>query len=169
MAGMSPKAVKSELGAVGRTHLHISNASPRFTGRFLVQLRARRRGFLRQAAATCLLSVMMLVGGRLRLAELASHLDAVAALLLLVPGALATYAVRSDEHELVSSLLIGVRLLVGLSAFCAVAGGALLLADLPVSTLEFLWMWLTLVAGCCLLVVLVSNLLPFAPSSSDSR
>lgn len=114
-----------------RAHLLIGGLSQDAIGTGSVRLRARRAGLLRAAVVLAVLTAALLTLGALRIHELLSEDPASpVALLALVPALLAAYLGRPGEHELASSLLVGVRCLILLIGVLAIAAAVAIIGGL---------------------------------------
>lgn len=153
-------AGSEDSGGPGRAHLYTAQLGWTDAPSAVFYMRTTRIGFLRSALLTCLLTTALLVGGRDRLPEVATEVEAAATVLLLVPGLLAAYLSRAGEHALAASMLVGVRLMLLVSGLCAVSCGALLVAHLDPEDLELWWTALTILSTVALFLVSIANLLP---------
>jgi hypothetical protein len=147
-------------GSRGRVHLLMTRVSPDAVGFVLASLRARRSGFLRAALLTSALATALLALGFWRFSLVSARAEASAPLLLLAPGLLAAYLLRPGEHALASALLLGVRAMVLLSGFCAVAATTLLLIGSGTPFERFTWATLFYASAAATLGLALSNLLP---------
>jgi hypothetical protein len=106
------------------------------------------------------LATALLALGFWRFSLVSARAEASAPLLLLAPGLLAAYLLRPGEHALASALLLGVRAMVLLSGFCAVAATTLLLIGSGTPFERFTWATLFYASAAATLGLALSNLLP---------
>jgi len=132
-------------------------------------MRMQRSGFLLPALMACLLTPMLLFAGSFYLEELAREIEATATALLLGPGLLAVYLARPAEHGFATRLLGGVRFMLLLSAFCAIAAGAILIADIEAADRETWWRMVMLLSAAAALAVAIACLLPRRKADWTSR
>jgi hypothetical protein len=93
------------------------------------QLGVRGQGFTTAAAVTSWLIALALAGCFWRARQLHEGTSSAASLLLLFPGLVATYLAR-PEHPLVTRLLVGAKIVLGVSAVLIyVAAGQVALAS----------------------------------------
>jgi lysophospholipase L1-like esterase len=149
------------VGPPPRRRLHMQVAAPSgSTGIAWAALRAQRRGLLR---GVLLLSgfVAAVLGG----ASVAAHTIATAPatagpLLLAVPGAMAAYVSRPDDHPLTSRLLVGARFLALASALCSFAAAGLAALDPTTAVLERWMPFLAALAGDIFLLLVITYVFP---------
>lgn len=96
-----------------RAHLNLRKLAPQAHATARVQLCASPGGTLNAAVCVALLIVAIFFWGQSRVGKIEA--DAAAAILLAVPTVIAAYISRPGEHELVSVVLGGVRVLVACS------------------------------------------------------
>lgn len=129
-----------EGGGVARAHLHTDMPVQAYPTPYArARFRVVRTGFLYGALFTAALTTALLWLGRVRLDQLTTSIEASSALLLILPGLLAAYLARPGEHALATSVLVGVRWMLVISALCALVGAAVLAAHLPPRSLRFVW------------------------------
>lgn len=141
-----------------RAHAYISGELPQTDGVVSLWLWPTRAGMLRVSALTSLLItgvlVFFLLGERL---EKVTG-DAIAALLLAIPGLIAAYVVRPGEHGMVTDLLVGVRGQIALAGATAYGAAVIVIGEVSGSVLTPLWWILTIIAGVCSLSLGVAYL-----------
>lgn len=125
---------RSRCGPSRRAHLHVHSASQGALGRLATRIRPSPAGWLRVAAlSSATIGFLLAVGAwsgilnEVLLEHPPSLRSGVAGLLLGVPGILAVLLVRTGEHPLTSRLLLGIRVLLVLSAGLAYSAAATLL------------------------------------------
>jgi hypothetical protein len=140
-----------------RAHLYVADVAPGSPGTIAIDVQARRSGLVRASLFVAALAFVMLLGGYARLDEIANptQTQTSEALLLLVPTLLAAYIVRPGEHQLASTLLLGVRLMVALAAASSIFASALLASGLAT---QHWWLITVLGSGACTLGVFFSYL-----------
>lgn len=114
--------------------------------RAAVALRVPILGFLRAAWLASILTLGVLLAGRLFMNDieraLSSRADAGVAIALIGPTLLAAYLVRPDEHAITSRLVRPLRYALAVSALLSYMGaGSLVIAD-GSDNLETFWNWL---------------------------
>jgi hypothetical protein len=159
-----PEDVTDEEG-LQRAHLYASEIGSEFRGRAVIFLRRPRDSYLWSAALTAVLLCLLLVGGLTRLQTLlgengTERSQTAVALLLLTPTLLAAYIARPSGHALASRLLLGVRLLVVGTAFCAIVAVGVLAADYEYCTSKTIWTIDLILALLIALGLLASLILP---------
>jgi hypothetical protein len=136
-----------------RAHVYIPNESPEATGIVSLWLKPPRVGLLRALLMTSLVITTVLWLFFLKLFEIKG--DAGSAILLGIPGVVATFIVRPGEHRLASDLLLGIRALggaAGLSAYLA----AVALVTVSGTALTVCWFILAAMATLCFASLVVS-------------
>lgn len=118
-----PKVVKDQ-GTLRRTHLYVPDATEGKAATAVLSLRVAGSGFVRHAWAASLL-VCIAIAACLHWAEnIVTNASSAPALLLVLPGLIATYLGRPDEHGLTQRLLILNRRILMASALVAYATAA---------------------------------------------
>jgi hypothetical protein len=133
--------------------VYIPNESPEATGIVSLWLKPPRVGLLRALLMTSLVITTVLWLFFLKLFEIKG--DAGSAILLGIPGVVATFIVRPGEHRLASDLLLGIRALggaAGLSAYLA----AVALVTVSGTALTVCWFILAAMATLCFASLVVS-------------
>lgn len=113
---------------VDRVHLYLGGLRQGASGSASVAIKPRSSTIIRGACIAAAVTAGLLAYGHRRADEFSSHADAAVALLLLGPALLAAYTARPGEHPATTSLVFGLRLLALLTAGCAIAGAALVIA-----------------------------------------
>lgn len=157
-------------GRLQRAHLYAGRVGPAFRAKAFIYFRRQRDAFLWSAFLTALLVVALLAVGLTRLDELigdehSSQGQTAAALLLITPTLLAAYIARPDEHRLASKILVGVRVLVVGTAFCAIVAVGVLAAGYSYSTSVEIWR-ADLVLSIFIALALVASLVLPRPTRS---
>ena len=106
------------------------------------------------------LTAALITAGSFRIPSLESDPASSLALLAVLPAILAAYLTRPGEHELASSLLIGVRLLIVLVGLVAVLAAATLLAGLSDHHEATLWGIYAVIGWLATVGLSISYLLP---------
>jgi hypothetical protein len=113
-----------ESGSMKRVHLYRRHAERAGAGTAVLSLDVAGPGFVSGAMLASLLTVIALVACALRADSIASNPTSAPALLLVLPGLIASYVARPDRHALTTRLLSFARgLLLGV-AFCAYVAAA---------------------------------------------
>lgn len=157
-------STETDMRPGARAHLYVSGVEPGSVADVVVDLHARRSGLLRAAVFVSGLSSLLLLGADFHLARLASpgQAEAAATILLLVPTLLAAYVVRPGEHHLATSMLVGVRLLVVMSASATVFGAGLLAVGYSERTwVDEIWLAPLALSLACTVGLAVSYTRPF--------
>jgi hypothetical protein len=114
---------------VQRAHLYVERASQAESGMALVKFRPWPSTVLVPAVVAAGATAVLLIAVAVRWPTTGNAIGPLLALLLLFPGGLAAFAVRSREHWITSSVLVGIRALtVGAALSAFFAAGLLLLA-----------------------------------------
>jgi len=143
-----------------RVHLHYSGL-PRWTwGLIELKVGVARSGLLAAALLSAALTALLLSVASLRLEELREQAEVSSALLLAIPGVLSSYLLRPGEHPLVSKLFGGVRVVVFLSALCALVAAGGLALEASATALGLMWGVLVPLAWACVGALALSLLLP---------
>ncbi len=143
-----------------RVHLHYSGLSRWTWGLIELKVGVARSGLLAAALLSAVLTALLLSVAWLRLEELREQAEVSSALLLAIPGVLSSYLLRPGEHPLVSKLFGGVRVVVFLSALCALTAAAGLALEASTTALSLMWVVLVPLAWACVGALGLSLLLP---------
>ncbi len=146
------QSLTSETFVGRRTHLGLDEPTYGSVGRALVRVRAERQGFLSSALLLGLVTFVLLVVGFIRLDVIATEVEAVGPVLLIVPALLAAFLVRPGEHALASRILAGTRIALTVAGVANVAAAAILVADLDPEVRCVAW-WLPLLLSTIGVVV----------------
>jgi len=159
--GSSSTRSESSVGAPPRRRAHLYLTAPPGSRGFVVaEIRAQRQGTL---SWSLLLSgfVMIVLAIASTSAGTIAHSPATAGPLLLgVPGAIAAYVSRPDDHRLTSRLLIGTRVLLLISAACSFSAAALAAFDPSTAVLRHWLPFIAAVAANAFVLLLVTYLFP---------
>lgn len=143
-----------------RSHLYSEGMAQDAIGTTSVRLRARRAGLIRAAALLGLLTAALLTMGAIRVGKVDNDSAASITLLVVVPALLAAYLARPGEHELASTILVGVRAVVVFIGFLAVTAAGSLLIGLGAGAEHRLWWPLAGLAWLAAAALVLSYLLP---------
>ncbi len=156
----STQSASQDYRGLRRVHLHYSGL-PRFTwGLIELRVGVARSGLLAAALLSAVLTALLLSVASLRLEELREQAEVSSALLLAIPGVLSSYLLRPGEHPLVSKLFGGVRVVVFLSALCALMAAGALALKASATALGLMWGVLVPLAWTCVAALALSLLLP---------
>ena len=116
---------------------------------------------MRGAALAAILTVAALLVTLIYLPQIqdgdrGGSLDVTAALLLVIPGLLAVYVARGNEHPMTTSMLYGLRILAGFAGSLAVVGSGLLLIGHATGWRLVLWIVVLLLALVTAIVLTVA-------------
>lgn len=145
-------SLTSETFVGRRTHLGLDEPTYGSVGRALLRVRAERQGFLSSALLLGLVTFVLLVVGFLRLDVIATEVEAVGPVLLIVPALLAAFLVRPGEHALAGRILAGTRIALTLAGMANVVAAGILVADLDPEARCLAW-WLPLLLSAIGVVV----------------
>jgi hypothetical protein len=153
---------RREVTAVGSAriaHLHIAAHTPTDAyGEAEIGLQSPRKGWLTSALVSAAVVFATLLAGRVALERIVTDDGAAAnaSLLVAVTGVVAGLLSRPGEHALVSKVLAGRRLVLGLTGLAAFAAAASLTLGLKAEQLVRLWTVCTFTAGLTVFVLVVS-------------
>lgn len=116
-----------------------------------VWLEPFRSGLVRMSASAVAVNALILTLAYMRLDEVAKV--ATAGLLVALPGLIAASVSRPGEHAVVTEVLFGVRLVVGLSGLTALIAGLTLAGGFDPTVLERIWRALLALAWVAVLVI----------------
>ena len=130
--GTDHSGPEADAGFMRRVHLYASEAAQAGGATVKLHLRVSADGFIRSAWLPALLITIAFIGAAIRHDEIARNPTSAPALLLLLPGLVATYIGRPDHHALTSRLLAAARWALLFSAFVAYVGAGYLATLGPV-------------------------------------
>lgn len=113
-----------ETGPMKRVHLYREQAETAGAGTAVLSLDVAGPGFISGAMLASLLTVGALIACLIRASDIASNPTSAPALLLVLPGLIASYVARPDRHALTTRLLSFARGLILVVAFCAYLAAA---------------------------------------------
>lgn len=113
-----------ETGFMKRVHLYRQSAAKAGAGTADLLLNVSTSGFVAGAMLASSLTLLALTACAIRAPDIASNPTSAPALLLVLPGLIASYSARSDRHALTTRLLSSARMLVLGIAFCAYTAAA---------------------------------------------
>ena len=156
-----------ETGFMKRVHLYRKAAQKAGAGTAVLALDVAGPGFVSGAMLASLLTIGALVGCAVQADAIASNSTSAPALLLVLPGLIASYVARPDLHALTTrllsfarQLLLGIALCAYLAAARVALAGAKPLTDDEISSQAGslgCWLWiLSAVAGLLFLGLLVT-------------
>jgi hypothetical protein len=156
-----------ETGFMKRIHLYHKAAQRAGAGTAVLALDVAGPGFVSGAMLASLLTISALVGCAIRAPEIASNSTSAPALLLVLPGLIASYVARPDLHALTTRLLSFARqLLLGIALCAYLAAARVALAGAKPQTDDEIssqagslgcWLWvLSVVAGVLFVGLLVT-------------
>jgi hypothetical protein len=154
-----------------RAHMHLRKLPPQAIATARLQLRASPSGMLNAATIVATLIVGVVWWGSYRTAHI-SQADAAAAILLAAPTLLAAYIARPGEHELVTMVLSGVRILIAVAGLVMFVAAASLAFGYDECQLEVLWKilrWVAIVPALALLWSSFRVRRPGAPSNPPGK
>jgi hypothetical protein len=126
-----------------------------------VALKPRSATVVRGAALAAIMTVAALIVTLVYLPEIQGNgdggsLDVTAGLLLVIPGLLAVYVARGDEHAMTTSMLYGLRILAGAAGMLSVVGAGLMLIGPATGVRLVLWVLVILAAFVTAVVLAVA-------------
>jgi hypothetical protein len=164
-----PKEVKATVPRLPQRRIHMYvEAPPGSEGLAWGSVRAQRLGLLRAALLQGGLTIAVLVGAGLAARSIATSPATTSALLLAVPGALAAYLSRPDDHPLTTRLRGGTRMLILASGLCAFAGAAVVALDPATSVLRNWLFLLAVLAADVFLLLVVTYVFPLASENKPA-
>lgn len=134
--GTDHSGPESDAGFMRRVHLYASEAAQAGGATVKLHLRVSADGFIRSAWLPALLITVAFLGAAIRHDEIAQNPTSAPALLLLLPGLVATYIGRPDHHALTSRLLAAARWALLFSALFAYLAAGYLASLGPVPAAE---------------------------------
>jgi hypothetical protein len=114
----------TEKGPTKRVHLYREQAATAGAGTAILSLDVAGPGFVSGAILASSLTLAALIGCLVRAPEIAGNPTSAPALLLVLPGLIASYVARPDRHALTTRLLSFARWLLLTVAFCAYIAAA---------------------------------------------
>lgn len=114
----------AQKGFMKRVHLYREGAERAGAGTAVLSLDVARSGFVSGAMLASSLTVGALLACALRATAIATNPTSAPALLLVLPGLIASYVARPDRHALTTRLLSFARVLLLLIALCAYIAAA---------------------------------------------
>jgi hypothetical protein len=153
-----------------RVHLYLPGAEAMRAGAGVVRIRVQRQGFVTGAFFAAALVVGVLLAFSIFADQIGSNTTSAPALLLVLPGAIATYVSRPGSSPLTGRLLTWARGFLVVSGLSAFAAATRLVVDPPTSVdpitgheLRLVWVpCLCLAFAMCVLLALTA-VLPLAP------
>lgn len=140
-----------------RIHLNTLDARPGLDVSARIRIAADPQGFLPAGLATATLVFVLLLVGRFRLSAVQQEVEAMVAMLALIPGILVAYLVRPGEHALATALLAGVRVALVVSAAAAIAAATALIVEADATVLPIVWTTALGFAGLATAVLAISS------------
>lgn len=114
----------TETGFMKRVHLYRRGAERAGAGTAVLWLDVSGPGFIGGAVMASSLTLAALVGCAVKATEITENPTSAPALLLVLPGLIASYVARPDQHALTTRLLSAARRLLLAVAFCAYLAAA---------------------------------------------
>jgi hypothetical protein len=146
----------------GTAHLYLAGArTDQIAPPIIVKLGAGRRGFLSLALLSAAITSGLLWAFHARASDVSQH-GIAAAVLLLVPGLLTAFAVRTQEHVLTARVLSGVRFLLLVAALISTAAAAAMSHVRPTDwSLSHTWYVYAILVSCVAGLLALSWLFSF--------